>query len=97
MNSGITFVDVRNEVFDIIKKLKAGEIEVKTASEITKLLTVVIDAGKTQVEFLKALPASVKEKLNEDNIKAIAGTLRDRDAELDETLEHIDKNKNIYK
>jgi len=97
MNSGITLIDVRTEAFDTIKRLKNGEIDIKTAAEIRNNLNVIIDVAKTQVEFLKAIPNSVKEKMNEQTIKAIAGTLRDRDAELDESLDEIDKNKNIYK
>lgn len=96
MNSGITLVDVRSEAMDIIQKLKNGEIDVKTASEIRNLLGVITDTAKTQVEFLKAIPQSLKEKMNEDAIKAIAGTLRDRDAELDETLTDIERRKNKY-
>jgi hypothetical protein len=96
MNSGITLIDVRTEAFDTIKRLKNGEIDIKTAAEIRNNLNVIIDVAKTQVEFLKAIPNSVKEKMNEQTIKAIAGTLRDRDAELDESLDEIDKNKNIY-
>jgi hypothetical protein len=72
-------------------------MDIKTAAEIRNLLTVVIDTAKTQVEFLKSIPNSVKEKMNEDSIKAIAGTLRDRDAELDQTLTEIEKKQNTYK
>ena len=92
-NTGITLVDVRSEAMDIIQKLKNNEIDVKTASEIRNLLTTIIDTAKTQVEFIKAIPNSVKEQMNEDTIKAIAGTLRDKDAELDESLAEIDKKK----
>jgi len=97
MNSGITLIDVRSEAMDAIKKLKSGDMEVKTAAEIRNLLSVIIDTAKTQVEFLKCIPEGLKQKMDEDTIKAIAGTLRDRDAELDETLNHIDKTKNVYK
>lgn len=96
-NSGITLVDVRQQAFDTITQLRDGKIDVKTAAEIRNLLTVVIDTAKTQVEFLKSIPNSVKEKLDQDSIKAIAGTLRDRDAELDETLTDIDRKSKSYK
>lgn len=96
-NTGITLTDVRTEAFEAIKKLKSNEMDIKTAAEIRNLLTVVIDTAKTQVEFLKSIPNSVKEKMNEDSIKAIAGTLRDRDAELDQTLTEIEKKQNSYK
>lgn len=95
-NSGITLVDVRNEAFDAIQKLKNKEMDVKTASEIRNLLGTVIDTAKTQVDFLRVLPENVKQQMTTDNIKAIAGTLRDRDAELDESLNAIDKKKNHY-
>lgn len=96
-NTGITLTDVRNEAFEAIQKLKSNEMDIKTAAEIRNLLTVVIDTAKTQVEFLKSIPNSVKEKMNEDSIKAIAGTLRDRDAELDQTLTEIENKQNTYK
>lgn len=93
INSGITLTDVRAEAFDAIQKLKNKEMDVKTAGEIRNLLNVVIDTAKTQVEFLKAIPNSVKEKMDETTVKAIAGTLRDRDAELDHSLTEIEENR----
>jgi hypothetical protein len=95
-NSGITLIDVRNEAFDAIQKLKSKELDVKTASEIRNLLGTVIDTAKTQVEFLKAIPEGIKQQMSEDSIKAIAGTLKDRDAELDVSLKQIEENKNKY-
>ncbi len=95
-NTGITLTGVRMEAFDAIQKLKNKELDVKTACEIRNMLSVVIDVAKTQVEFLKAIPNSVKEQMNESTVKAIAGTLRDRDAELDETLEEIENNKKSF-
>jgi hypothetical protein len=97
MNSGITLIDVRSEAMDVIQKLKKGEIDLKTASEIRSLLGTVIDTAKVQVEFMKSLPNSLKENMDQDSIKAIAGTLRDRDAELDASLNEIDKTKNTWK
>lgn len=95
-NTGITLVDVRNEAFDAIQKLKTKELDVKTATEIRGLLGTVIDTAKTQVDFLRAMPESIKQQMSEDNIKAIAGTLRDRDAELDESLTDIERRQNKY-
>jgi hypothetical protein len=96
-NTGITLTDVRAEAFSAIRKLQSGEIDVKTAGEIRNLLNTVIDTAKTQVEFLKAIPNSVKERMDETAIKAIAGTLKDRDAELDESLTRIEENrKKVY-
>lgn len=95
-NTGITLVDVRNEAFDAIQKLKNKELDVKTASEIRNLLGTVIDTAKIQVEFLKALPEAIKQQMSVDSVKAIAGTLRDRDAELDDSLNTIDNNQKKY-
>ncbi len=96
ISTGITLTDVRTEAFEAINKLKNKEMDVKTAGEIRNLLNVVIDTAKTQVEFLKAIPNSLKERMNEESIKAIAGTLRDRDAELDESLDRIEHARNMY-
>ena len=91
MNTGITLTDVRSEAMNAIAQLKDGKMDVKTASEIRSLLGTIIDTAKVQVEFLKSIPNSVKEKLDTNSIKAIARTLRDRDAELDETLNEIEQ------
>jgi hypothetical protein len=97
MNSGITLSDVRYEAMDVIRKLKNGEIEVKEAQTIKGLLDTVIDTAKTQVEFIKAIPNSVKEQLSVKEVKAIAGTLQTRDAELDLSMMEIEeRRKKIY-
>ena len=88
-NTGITLTDVRKEAFDVIRLLKDGKLEVKEAQTIRGLLDTVIDTAKTQVEFLKAIPDSVKQNMSVDEVKAIAGTLKDRDAELDITMHKI--------
>jgi hypothetical protein len=95
-NTGMTLVDVRHEAFEAIQKLKDGRMEISTARAIREMLDVVIDTAKTQVEFMKSLPNSVKEQLNPESVKAIAGTLRDRDAELDESLTLIERNRNTW-
>lgn len=95
-NTGITLVDVREEAMDAIAQIKAGKLDLKSAHAIRDLLGVVVDTAKTQVEFLKSLPGSVKEQLSADNVKAIAGTLRDRDAELDQSLHEIEQNERDY-
>jgi len=84
-------VDVRLEAMDTIRLLKANKIDVKTAAEIRNQCNVVIDVAKTQVEYLKAIPVSIKEQLTPNEIKAMAGTLTDRDAELDVTLKEIEE------
>lgn len=84
-------VDVRGEAMDTIRKIKSKEIDLKEAREIKGLLDTIIDVAKTQVEFIKSIPDDMKRELKTEGIKAIAGTLKDRDAELDMTLEEIDK------
>lgn len=97
-NTGITLVDVRAEAMDTIRLLKAGQIDVKTASTIKGCLDTVIDTAKTQVEFLKAIPKSVREQMTQTDVKAIAGTLKDRDAEMDATLHEIEeRNRQSYR
>ena len=95
INTGITMTDIRQEAFDAIQKLKSGELDVKTAAEIRNLCGVVIDVAKTQVEFLKAIPESVKAQMNPNEVKAIAGTLRDRDAEFDEVMYEVEQSQGI--
>jgi putative heme iron utilization protein len=97
MNTGITLIEVRSEAMDAIRRLKSGEIDVKTATSVKGLLDTIVDTAKTQVEFLKSLPTGVKEQFNITEVKAIAGTLRDRDCELDLTMEEIERrNKQAY-
>ena len=95
-NTGVTLTDVRNEALSAISELKSGKLNVQTAKEIREFLKVIIDTGKTQIEFLNAIPNSLKEKMNEDSIKAIAGTLRDRDAEYDKTIEEVEQFQRKY-
>ncbi|OJV40847.1 MAG: hypothetical protein BGO29_14865 [Bacteroidales bacterium 36-12] len=91
-NSGLTLVDVRGVLMDTINQLRDGTVDVKTASEIRNLSNSMIDIAKVQVEYIKALPNTVKEALKVDEVKAIAGTLIDRDAELDITLKEVEFN-----
>lgn len=86
MNSGITLIDVRKEAFTTIEQLRKKEIDPKTASEIRNLLNVIIDTAKVQIEFVKALPNSVKEKMTHADIKQMVGTVADKDAEIDQKL-----------
>jgi len=90
-NSGITLTDVRVEAMLTIQQLRDKELDVKTACEIRNLLSVVIDTAKTQVEFIKAIPNSVKEQMTVNEVKAIAGTLVDRDVELDLALNEVNE------
>lgn len=90
-NTGVTLVDVRKHALEAINELKTGQMDVKTAKEIREFLNVIIDTGKTQVDFLNAIPLKLREKMGEENIKAIAGTLQDNDAELDKSLKEIEE------
>lgn len=88
-NTGITLVDVREEAMDAIRKLKSGQIDVKTAGAVKDLLNTVVDTAKTQVEYMKVIPKNVREQMTITEVKAIAGTLVDRDAEMDVTMTEI--------
>lgn len=92
-NTGITLVDVREEAMDAIRKLKNGDIDVKTAGAIRDLLNTVVDTAKTQVAYMQSIPNVLKEQLSVREIKAIAGTLVDRDAELDVSMAEIEENR----
>jgi hypothetical protein len=93
-NTGVTLVDVRTEAIDAIRKLKNKEIDIATANSVKGLLDTIVSVAKTQVEFLKVLPEGVKKQMGESDIKAIAGTLVDRDAELDKSLHDIQVSQN---
>lgn len=90
-NSGITLVDVRHEALEAIRLLKEGKMEIKTASEIRNFLNTIIATAKTQVDFLNAIPKTAKDQLTTTEVKAIAGTLTDRDAEMDATMHEINE------
>lgn len=92
-NTGITLVDVREEAMDAIRKLKEGKMDVKTAGTIKDLLNTVIDTAKTQVAYIQSLPTTIKEQMSVSEVKAIAGTLVDRDAEMDVTMIEIEESR----
>lgn len=97
-NSGITLVDVREEAFKTIQDLRDGTIDIKKAQSIKDLLNVINDTAKTQVAFIQSMPKTVRESLSIADVKAIAGTLKDRDAELDITIHQIEeKRREPYK
>lgn len=97
-NSGITLVDVREEAFKTIQGLRDGTIDIKKAQSIKDLLNVINDTAKTQVAFIQSMPKTVRESLSVADVKAIAGTLKDRDAELDITIHQIEeKRREPYK
>jgi len=95
-NTGITLTDVRYEAMNAIRGLKDKTIDVRTAKEINGMLNVIINVAKTQVDFIRVIPAKIKDTMSEDTIQAMAGTLVDRDKELDVSLKQIEeKNKSV--
>ena len=92
---GVTLSDVQEEAMEAIRRLMNKEIDVKEAHAIKGLLDSVIDTAKTQVEFIKAIPNGVKERISMNEVKAIAGTLLDRDAELDLSMREIEERRKI--
>jgi len=87
------YVEFHEQVMNEIKQLKNGSMDVKMAAEIRNLLNTVIDTSEVQVEYIKSLPNSVKEQMTVTEVKAIAGTLVDRDSELDLSLAEIEESK----
>lgn len=94
MNSGLTLVDVRSVLMETIENLNNGKIDIEKAKAINELSVSMIKIATTQVEYLKAIPASVKEQMTTTEVKAIAGTLMDRDAEIEPVLIQVKENQN---
>jgi hypothetical protein len=86
MNREITLVDVRKEAMSTITLLRENKIDVKKASEIRNLLNVIIDTAKVQIEFVKIIPNTIKEKLCFNEIKQITNVINDKNSELDGKL-----------
>ena len=93
INYGITGVDVRREAMEAIQRIKSGQMDVKEAQAIKGLLDVVVDVAKTQVAFIQSLPNTVKEQMSVTEVKAIAGTLMDRDAEVEVCMAEIEESR----
>lgn len=89
--SKANFDDVRETALDAINKLKAGEMDVKTAQAIKGLLDTIVDTGKTQVEFLKAIPNSIKEQMDFVDITCLAAPLDSPALRIDKTMIEIEK------
>jgi len=45
--------DLRDELFDTISKLKAGEIDIDTAKAINSVSQTIVNSAKVEVDFLK--------------------------------------------
>jgi len=95
INYGLTGVDIRREAMEAIQLLKQGKIDVKTAQAIKGLLDTNVDVAKTQVEYIKSLPTHIKDSMTLPEAKAIAGTLIDRDAEIETTMHEIEERRKL--
>ncbi|MDR0874193.1 MAG: hypothetical protein LBN27_12135 [Prevotellaceae bacterium] len=91
INYGLTGVDIRREAMEAIQLLKQKKIDVREANAIKGLLDTQVDVAKTQVEYIKSIPATVREQMKITDVKAIAGTLIDRDAEIEATMAEIEE------
>ena len=89
--SKANFDDVRETALDAVRKLQSGDMDVKTAQAIKGLLDTIIDNGKTQVEYLKAIPNSIKEQMKMTDVICLAAPLDSPDIRMDQTMEEIRK------
>lgn len=95
--SKASFDDVRETALDTVKKLQSGEMDVKTAQAIKGLLDTIIDSGKTQEEFLKAIPNCIKEQMKMTDIICLAAPLDSPDIRMDQTMQEIrERNSHPY-
>lgn len=86
----ITLKDVRKTTFDIINSLRKGEIDIETAKAANSLIGSIIETAKTEVGFLNALPKHIKDSMDFEQAKQIGVGFKDKDIELNKTLEEID-------
>lgn len=94
--SRVTLSDVRNEALTAIQMIRGGQLDVKQAQEIRGLLNTIIDTAKTEVEFVKAMPKAITERMSNNEIRAIAASIEDKDVELDMSLKKIKESQNSY-
>lgn len=94
--SRVTLSDVRNEALTAIQMIRVGQLDVKQAQEIRGLLNTIIDTAKTEVEFVKAMPKAITERMSNNEIRAIAASIEDKDVELDMSLKKIKELQNSY-
>lgn len=96
MNSEVTLIDVRKEAMDTINQLRSKTIDAKTANEIRNLLNTVIDTAKVQIDFIKVLPNSIKDKMTIEEIGSFIGK-KEEEQTIEETLAEIEaKRKSTY-
>nr|VFK14969.1 MAG: hypothetical protein BECKLFY1418C_GA0070996_101213 [Candidatus Kentron sp. LFY] len=50
-----TMTDVRNLLIETIESVKSGDMAIDKAKAIAQVAGVVVDSGKVEVDFLKAL------------------------------------------
>ena len=89
-------MDVRKEALFTIQQLRDGKISTKDAAEVRNLLGVIVDTARVQNDFIRALPKSISDKITFEDVKGIVGAVKNADAEIDLTLDEINKNKNKY-
>lgn len=56
-NSNFKIQDLRNELFDTLKKVKSGEMEIHQAQSVCDIASVIIDSARAETEFVKMADA----------------------------------------
>lgn len=49
--------DLRNELFDTLKKVKAGEVDIAQARSVCDIASVIIDSSRAETEFVRMTDA----------------------------------------
>lgn len=63
--------DLRNHLFEVIERLKDGDIEIETAHAITSVADVIVKSAKVEVDFLVKIDGTGSGFFPIDNIKKI--------------------------
>ena len=92
----VTLKDVRANAMSLLKDLREGKIELDVAKAANSLLATIIDTAKTEVSYLNALPKQVKDSMNFEQVKQVGSSIKDADAELDESLASIKSKEHSY-
>jgi len=45
--------DLRNELFDTLKKVKSGEVDISQAKSVCDIAAVIVDSARAETEFVK--------------------------------------------
>jgi len=62
--------DLRDHLFEVLERLKDGEIEIETAQTMAEVSQVIINSAKIEVDFIKATGSNTDSgfiKLNSGN------------------------------